>query len=107
MTEEPEQVGLVPDVIAILTLATGATATASVIVTAVATLYLSPLLPPLLLTAFSTPYILIEPVPATGAVQGMDSTYVVPLAPVPVVAVICELCSMIGIGNPDAPVVVF
>ena len=43
----------------------------------------------------------MEPVPAAGAVQGMDSEYTVPLAPVPVVGEMALVCSMIGMLSPE------
>lgn len=51
--------------------------------------------PPLLFTAFSTPYNVTHPVPEDGAVHGILTTYVVPEPPLPEVAVIDPLCSMI------------
>ena len=94
VTLVPAQLGFVPVVCDIVTEAV-TVATASVMVTAVAAWEASPELPLLKLTAFITPYILIDPVPAAGAVQGIDSTYVVPVEPVPLVAVIAEECSMV------------
>ena len=43
-----------------------------------------------------TPHISTEPVPAAGAVHGIDSEYIVPAPPEPEVAAIALLCSMIG-----------
>lgn len=66
----PSHIVLLPVVSAMLTLATIGAAAASVIVIAVAASYLDWLSE---VASFTIPYIFMLPVPATGAVQGMDS----------------------------------